>query len=82
LSSLPSMPVELHCRCRPEFALERFFARARHPGHLDEAKDRAQELARLRLFASFGPLGLGPVVEVDMEQPFDVARLIGELPPA
>ena len=76
LSRLAAKLVELHCRCRPEVACERFFARVRHPGHLDSARDRAEELARFRAFASFGAIGLGAVIEVDTEQPVDVGRLI------
>jgi predicted kinase len=76
LSSLKAPLVEIHCCCRPEVACERFFARTRHPGHLDQTRDRGEELARFRLFAAWGPIGLGPVVEVDTELPLEAGRLI------
>ncbi len=79
LASLPADIVELHCRCRPELAHERFFARTRHAGHLDDAKDRTQELERFRQWAALGPLGLGTVVEVDTGQAPDMERLIHEI---
>jgi len=76
LQSLQPNLVELHCRCCAEVACERFFARARHPGHLDGVRDRAKELARFRAFAALGPVVLGKVVEVDTELPLDIDRLI------
>ena len=76
LSRLPRQIVELHCRCRPEVACERFFARTRHPGHLDQLRNPAEELARFRTFDAFGPIGLATVVEADTERPLEVGRLV------
>jgi predicted kinase len=79
LSSLPGEIVELHCRCRPETAAERFFARRRHAGHLDDTKSPAQVLAEFEELREHGPLGFGRVVEIDTEQRVDlnvVLRLI------
>ncbi len=79
LASLSAPCVELHCRCDPEVAVDRFFARARHPGHLDALKDRHQELARFRELASLGPLGLPAHIEIDAGQSVDIERVMGEL---
>src|SRR5687768_9091063 len=45
LCSLPGEVLELHCKCSPHIAVERFFARKRHGGHLDGSKSILEELA-------------------------------------
>jgi len=60
--------VELHVRCDPALAVERFFARSRHLGHLDGARDRAVERRRFEQWSAQGALGIGPLVEVTAEQ--------------
>ena len=79
LASLSAPCVELHCRCDPEVAVDRFFARARHPGHLDALKDRHQELARFRELALLGPLGLPTHIGIDAGKSVDIERVMGEL---
>lgn len=56
--------VELHCRCAPEIAAERFLSRRRHPGHRDATRSPEEVLHTLERYAALGPLGVGPVVEV------------------
>ena len=79
LTSLQPAPVEVHCRCAAEVAVERFFARRRHAGHLDASKDRSHELARFEQAAFLGPLALGPCIEVDTNGVLDVDGLMRRL---
>jgi adenylylsulfate kinase-like enzyme len=79
LSSLPGALIELHCKCSPETAAERFLARKRHAGHLDSSKSHAEILASFERFAVHGPLGFGRVVEVDTELPLDPGALLDRL---
>lgn len=60
----PSL-IEVYCSCPPEVALDRFLVRKRHPGHLDQQRDRNDLALQLRRFEKAYPLGIGPVVEVD-----------------
>ena len=62
LNSLPGKVVELHCQCTPELAVERFFSRSRHAGHLDNLKSRSEELTKFNRAAALGPLGVVPVI--------------------
>lgn len=81
LGSLPGELIELHCRCSPQVAVERFFARRRHAGHLDGSKSRSEELARLQQLASHGAFGIGRVIEVDTERQVDLGALLRQLEP-
>ena len=80
LRSLPGELIEIHCRCSPQVAAERFFARRRHAGHLDASKSKAEELARFEQLASHGALGLGLVVEINTEQDLDLRALLNQIP--
>jgi hypothetical protein len=55
LSSLSGKIVEVYCACSPEIAAERFSARKRHDGHLDQDK-RSDEI--LATSWSWLPVGL------------------------
>jgi hypothetical protein len=80
LHDLPGQLVELHCNCSPRVALDRFFARGRHEGHLDGSKSRCAEEAKFRRWAENGPLGVGRLVVIDTERPADllgVLRTVG-----
>ena len=79
LMSLQPAPVEVHCRCAAGVAVERFFARTRHAGHLDASKDRSHELGQFEQAAFLGPLGLGPCIEVDTNHVVDVDGLMRRL---
>jgi gluconate kinase len=81
LRSLPGEIVEIHCRCAPEVAVDRFFARRRHPGHLDEQKSRARELQTFAACAALGPVGTGRVLDVCTNGPVDVQALVAQLIP-
>lgn len=79
LQTLPGRLIELHCRCSPEVALQRFFARQRHAGHLDHSRSEQGALLEFQQAAALGALGVGPLVEVDTEQPLDLAVLFDEV---
>jgi len=79
LSSLPGELIELHCKCDPHVAVERFFARQRHAGHLDASKSKPEELVRFAQLASQGPLGIGRVIEINTGQELDLRALLDEL---
>lgn len=79
LRSLSGLLFELHCRCRPQVAIERFFARERHVGHLDSSRSRAEELPKLEHISACGPLGIGRVIEIDTEQQLDLPALLAAL---
>ncbi|MEV6524945.1 AAA family ATPase [Longispora sp. NPDC051575] len=84
LRQLGGLLIEVHCACDVEVASERFRARRRHPGHLDQVltEEEAEErIARVR--ASFrGPLGLGgPLLVVDTNRPVDVGELVAGIRP-
>jgi predicted kinase len=68
LRSLSGKVVEAHCVCPPEVAAERFLARKRHDGHLDRDKRMEDLVAAFEQLAAHGPLGLGPLVNVDTGQ--------------
>lgn len=64
LNSSDLLVIELHCRCDPAVAYERFINRVRHPGHNDVQRldGLAQQMENL---AAIGPLGLWPLVEIE-----------------
>jgi gluconate kinase len=79
LRSLPGEVLEVHCICSPHVAIERFFARRRHAGHLDGSKSKAAELAKFEQFAAYGPLGVGRVIQCNTEQRLDINALLRQL---
>lgn len=81
LGSLPGELIELHCRCKPETAAERFFARERHAGHFDGSKSHHEVLAEFERFAAHGPLGIGRAIEIDTELRLDLGALLRQLHP-
>ncbi|MEV4427616.1 AAA family ATPase [Streptomyces sp. NPDC049602] len=71
LHALGARLVEVHCACDPALVAERFRARRRHPGHLDQDLSPAELAERVTAWtARPGPLGLGdgPLV-VDTTRP-------------
>ncbi|MFF8379730.1 AAA family ATPase [Streptomyces sp. NPDC015661] len=60
LHALGARLVEVHCACDPALAAERFRARRRHPGHLDQDLSPAQLAERVAAWSARpGPLGVG-----------------------
>lgn len=76
LASLPGPCVEVHCRCGPVVAAERFAARKRHPGHLDGRWSHAELLTSFAQQTALGPLGIGNVITVDTERDFELGTLV------
>jgi hypothetical protein len=76
LALCPS-PVEVHCSCPPDVALRRFIDRAatsaRHAVHVRQVRT-VEDLAE---FA--GPIGLGPVVQVDTTAPIVLADVVARV---
>jgi predicted kinase len=73
LADLGGRLVEVYCRCPPTEAQRRYAQRARQPGRhpIHVLHDLSSEL-----LAEFdGPLGLGPVIEVDTTASVDVDGL-------
>jgi len=65
LSGLAAQPVEVHCACPPELAVERYNARATHPAHVPTLQLEAMtEYNR--------PVGIGALITVDTTVPVDV----------
>jgi predicted kinase len=75
LSGLAARPVEVHCACPPEIAVERYNSRVTHPVHVLKTLD-------LAAMAEYGrPVGIGRVIRVDTTRPADVkgvARAVRE----
>jgi thymidylate kinase len=74
VDDLTALIVELHCRCEPQIARQRFIRRKRHPGHNDNSRfnDLIDQFGNL---AAQGPLGKWPVVTLDTGNLEDVAEL-------
>lgn len=79
LQTLPGRLIEIHCRCSAEVALQRFFARQRHAGHLDHLRSEQEALLEFQQAAAMGALEVGSLLEVNTEQPLDLAFLLGEV---
>ncbi len=79
IPALSGRVVEVHCVCPPEVAAERFLARKRHDGHLDRDK-RSEDLAAdfVRL-AALGPLGIGPLIQVDTGRAVDLEGVVHQV---
>lgn len=57
--------IEVYCSCPSDVAFDRFLMRKRHPGHLDQQRNRIELAQQFRRFESRYPLEIGPVVKVD-----------------
>jgi len=78
LKALPGEIIEVYCRCPPAEVVRRFKARAARPEH--HAAHAAPELSEDYILAEFGrPMGIGPVIEVDMTAAIDVDTLAGDI---
>ena len=66
LSALAVRPVEVHCACPPELALQRYNARATHPVHVVTT-------LQLEAMAEWDrPVGVGALITVDTTAAVDV----------
>ena len=71
--------IEIHSECPPAEALERFFARTRHPGHLDNERDKNDVAGTLLKWANSYPLGIGKVISVSSEPGLNLEHLISQI---
>ena len=66
LSGLAAQPVEVHCTCPPELALQRYNARITHPVHVVTT-------LQMEAMAEYDrPVGIGALVTVDTTVSVDV----------
>lgn len=79
LQALPGEVTEVYCKCEPSVAVDRFFARRRHPGHLDQMKSPPQELTRFSVASALGPIGVGRLIEVCTDSPMHLPDLLTRL---
>lgn len=79
LSTLRPPLIEVHCRCRVETAVDRFLARARHPGHLDSSQTRTSLITQFNAFEAAGPIACGPLLVLDTEQDVNPDVVLGQL---
>jgi predicted kinase len=69
LSSLAVQPVEVHCACPPELALQRYNARVTHPVHVVTTLP-------LEAMAEYDrPVGVGALVTADTTRTVDVSAV-------
>jgi predicted kinase len=74
----PARAVQLFCSAPPDVVLERYAARRRHPGHLDDAI--VEELRGRLQAGEWWPLELdGELVEVDTTHAVDIDALVARL---
>lgn len=73
--------VEMYCECSSTIATQRFLARQRHPGHLDDQRDPEQLAQQIRSFSAGYPLRLGPVIRVNTESKVDIKNVLAQLSP-
>jgi len=78
LSALRGPLVEVFCHCGVDTATRRFFARERHPGHLDVQRTPTTLRDQLRR-AVAAPLACGPLISVATEEAVPIAALAGRL---
>ena len=74
VEELPGRVVEVRCRASLDVVEQRYRARRRSAGHLDELRDAAELWGR-----PVSPLGVGPLVEVDTEDAVDIAALAARI---
>lgn len=81
VDALPGVTVEVRCLVPRALAEERYRARRRGTGHLDDLRTPDELWG-----APVRPLGVGPLIEVDTSAPVDVVRLAARIrelrPPA
>ncbi|MFY9825175.1 MAG: AAA family ATPase [Thermoanaerobaculia bacterium] len=79
ISTLSGTVVEVHCVCPPAVAAERFLSRKRHDGHLDQDRRIEDLVADFVRLAALGPLGIGPLVEVDTGRAVDLDGVLRQV---
>ena len=78
LTSLPGELVEVHCRCSPNVATDRFVSRNRHSGHLDGRYNHLELLANFEEQSLLGPLAFGRIVQIDTESSLPISDALAQ----
>jgi glucokinase len=68
--------VEVHCRCSAKVSADRFAARVRHPGHLDETRSRGAVLQMSQQQEAYGPLFPDRAIVLDTEGHVEMSQLL------
>ena len=72
--------VEIYCACEVDIAVDRFLTRKRHPGHLDQLRDRHILKTQFESLKDHWPLRIGHLVEVNTSGEVDPAEILYRLP--
>lgn len=68
--------IEVHCKCSPEIATERFLARTRHPGHLDRLRGPLEISAKMQEWSAGLPLRLGGLIEIETTADVNIETVV------
>ena len=79
LGQLSSLILEVHCKCHPELAVQRFLHRSRHAGHLDDFRSKEALLTQFCRVGKRGPLGVSRVIVVDTATWYHMELVIAEV---
>lgn len=79
LAQLAAPVIEVYCRCSIDTAIDRFLHRSRHPGHLDSLRSAESLRRQFADYVDTGPLGFGPVIDLETEQPVSIDALLRRL---
>jgi len=71
--------IEVACLCPAETALSRFSARSRHPGHMDQTRDKANLAQQFNSWESRYPLCIGHPITVNTGSVVNVDALIDQI---
>jgi len=67
--------VELHCKCSPALAAQRFLARQRHASHLDHLRNSEDLLVQFSEADALGPLFPESAIEVNTSRALDAVSM-------
>ena len=71
--------IQVHCRCSPEVAAQRFIHRRRHPGHADKLRSGDGVLQWMRNYATHLPLELGLLIEIDTHRNSNIDGVVEKI---
>lgn len=71
--------VEICCKCEPETAADRFLARSRHKGHLDNMRSFENVLSWMFSIEAGYPLHIGIQIEIETGKKPDYPDLVNQL---
>lgn len=71
--------VEIYCKCEPDTAANRFLARSRHKGHLDNMRSFENVLSWMLDIEAGYPLHIGTLIDIETDREPDYSSLINQL---